>query len=297
MVMATSTEHIQILPTTLLTTHATRAEEFRALSRELHIELGWHYLLDLIWAAEQIGPDSTQGATVLDAGAGTGLMQWWLAERGATVISIDREPRLVSRRLRARYDLQGLRDSDHVPIRTAALSTLRRFRSPRSVASACRDFALGEPRSDGIGVVRLHEADLDDLKEIESNSIDTVVSISSLEHNSPEHLPVIVAELMRVIRPGGRLVATLGAAKDVDWYHRPSQGWCYTESTLRDAFGLSDDCDSNYDQYDDLFQDLRECAPLRDQLADFYRHSGDNGMPWGVWDPQYQTVGVTKVKE
>ena len=292
MVTATSMELIQILPTTLLTAHATRAEEFRTLSRELHLGLGWHYLLDLIWAAEQI-----EGTTVLDAGAGTGLMQWWLAERGVTVISIDREPRHVSRRLRARYNVEGLHAKDHVPIRRAALSTLRRFPAPRSVASACRDLALGEPRSDAIGTVRLHQADLDDLKEIESNSVDTVVSISSLEHNPPGRLPVIVAELMRVIRPGGKLIATLGAAKDGDWFHKASQGWCYTEATLRDAFGLSDDCASNYDQYDELFQDLKECAPLRDQLADFYRHSGNNGMPWGVWDPQYQTVGVTKVQE
>ena len=297
MVTATSSPFIHILPTTLLATHAARAAEFRALSRELHIELGWHYLLDLIWAAEQIGPESVEGATVLDAGAGTGLMQWWLAERGATVISIDREPRHISRRLRVRYNVVGLRPGDHVPMRRAALSTLRYSRSPRSFASACRDFALGEPRSNGRGTVRLHSADLADLQEIAANSVDTVVSISSLEHNSPERLSSIVAELLRVIRPGGKLIATLGAAKDEDWYHEPSQGWCYTEATLRDAFGLGDDCDSNYDQYDALLKDLTECIPLRDQLADFYRRSGANGMPWGVWNPQYQTVGVLKVKE
>ena len=27
-------------------------------------------------------------------------------------------------------------------------------------------------------------------------------------------------------------------------------------------------------------------------LADFYFRSGDNGMPWGNWDPQYMPVGV-----
>lgn len=297
MVTATSSPSIHILPTTLLTTHAGRAEEFRTLSRELHIGLGWHYLLDLIWAAEQIGPDAVGEATVLDAGAGTGVMQWWLAERGATVISIDREPRHVSRRLRARYNVVGFRPDDHVPMRRAALSTLRDSRSARGFASACRDLTLGEPRSNGTGTVRLSRANLDDLKEVASNSVDAVVSISSLEHNSPARLSAIVAELMRVIRPGGKLIATLGAARDEDWYHEPSQGWCYTEATLREAFSLSDDCSSNYDQFDALFADLRDCTPLRNQLAEFYRHSGNNGMPWGVWDPQYQTVGVLKVKE
>ena len=37
-------------------------------------------------------------------------------------------------------------------------------------------------------------------------------------------------------------------------------------------------------------------AELRDNLASFYFRSGDNGMPWGKWDPQYQPVGVCKVK-
>jgi hypothetical protein len=35
---------------------------------------------------------------------------------------------------------------------------------------------------------------------------------------------------------------------------------------------------------------------LRDNLASFYGRSGENGMPWGVWDPRYQPVGVCKVK-
>ena len=35
---------------------------------------------------------------------------------------------------------------------------------------------------------------------------------------------------------------------------------------------------------------------VRDNLARFYFQSGDNGMPWGKWDPQYQSVGVRKIK-
>jgi len=42
---------------------------------------------------------------------------------------------------------------------------------------------------------------------------------------------------------------------------------------------------------------LVTCQELRDHLAEFYFLSGDNGMPWGKWDPQYQPVGVCKVKQ
>ncbi len=54
---------------------------------------------------------------------------------------------------------------------------------------------------------------------------------------------------------------------------------------------------SNYDCYDELFEALRGCSELHDNLADSYFKSGNNGMPWGIWDPQYQPVGVCKVKE
>ena len=85
------------------------------------------------------------------------------------------------------------------------------------------------------------------MEEIVDDSVDDIVSISSLEHNTPAGLRTVVAEMMRILKPGGRIIATLGAAKDEDWFHEPSQGWCYTEETLREIFDLPDECQSNYD--------------------------------------------------
>lgn len=54
---------------------------------------------------------------------------------------------------------------------------------------------------------------------------------------------------------------------------------------------------SNYSQKDILFEKLKEQNnELHKKLAPFYFKSGDNGMPWGKWDPQYQPVGVVKIK-
>jgi hypothetical protein len=99
-----------------------------------------------------------------------------------------------------------------------------------------------------------------------------------------------------VLKPGGKLLATLGAARDEDWFHQPSQGWCYTRQTLAQLFRLPADTRSNYDHFDQVFTDLKNCSELRDNLAPLYFQSGDNGMPWGKWDPQYPPVGVCKVK-
>jgi ubiquinone/menaquinone biosynthesis C-methylase UbiE len=106
----------------------------------------------------------------------------------------------------------------------------------------------------------------------------------------------VVQELMRVLKPGGVLLATLTAGKDQDWWHEASSGWCYTDHTLRQLFDLPLDAPSNYGRYDELFAALKDCAELRDNLASFYFRSEDKGMPGGVWDPQYQPVGVCKVK-
>ena len=126
--------------------------------------------------------------------------------------------------------------------------------------------------------------------------MDAVVSISALEHNSLENLRAGVAELLRVIKPGGRLIATLGAARDRDWFHGPSQGWCLTEATLRSVFSLSDECPTNFEDYDAVLEGLRSCDFLKSNLDTMYFRSGDNGMPWGVWDPKYVSVGVMRTK-
>jgi SAM-dependent methyltransferase len=146
------------------------------------------------------------------------------------------------------------------------------------------------------GEVFVYNQDLQNISLIADNSMDAVVAVSALEHNSPDGLGIVVDELIRVLKPGGLLLATLGAARDIDWFHEPSKGWCYTETSLRRYFHLTEKIPSNYSHYDDLFSALRNCVELRDSLADFYFHSGDNGMPWGKWDPKYQSVGVCKQK-
>ncbi len=103
-------------------------------------------------------------------------------------------------------------------------------------------------------------------------------------------------ELMRVLKPGGVLLATLTAGRDQDWWHSASSGWCYTDTSLRRLFKLPPEAPSNYAQYDELFARLKDCAELRDNLARFYYQSADKGMPKGVWNPEYQPVGVCKIK-
>jgi SAM-dependent methyltransferase len=294
-------DRIEILSIHLLDQERPLVTDLNRLARRLDLEFGWHYLLDLAWILRHLGP--VRGRRIMDAGAGVGIMQWHLADRGAEVISVDRQSRAnLARRFRQQFAVQGLREQDLAPVAEVKFRSGGRA-SMKVLASGMADrvragFTSGIPDNtkSRSGRVILYNQDLKHLADIPDNSIDAVVAVSALEHNPPDELALVIAELLRVLKPAGILLATLGAAKDDDWYHVPSNGWCYSEITLRNVFQLSPDLTSNFAAYDVLFSELRSCRELRRNLAGFYFRSGNNGMPWGVWDPQYQPVGVCKVK-
>ena len=295
----TTLESIQILPVELLDQNRSTVESLKKLAAGLGIGLGWHYLLDLSWMLNRLG--DVKGKHILDAGAGSGLMQWALADRGAEVISVDRGSRAeLSLRFRAAYRLEGMRPQDLAPARSVFKRNLSQavglgLKTVAALRGLAGLIKITLPKS-APGKVIIYNTDLSDMRLVSDNSMDAVVAVSALEHNQPKDLPGVVKELMRVLRPGGILLATLGAARDEDWFHQPSQGWCYTSQTLAQLFRLPADISSNYGRYDEIFSTLKNCAELRDNLAPFYYQSGDNGMPWGVWDPQYPPVGLCKIK-
>ena len=295
-------EKVEILSVSLLDRQRKHVRELKRLAASLGLEFGWHYLLDLTWILDRAGPVS--GRTIMDAGAGIGIMQWYLAGHGARVLSVDRESRYsLPLRFRLRYRVRGLRAQDLKPLRKVIRrrpedhTNLARWMmvEARDLGKAGASSILSRKKSRD-GEIIIYNQDLGQLVDIPSNSVDLVIGVSSLEHNRPEDTGGVVAELMRVLKPGGALLATLGAAREEDWFHEPSQGWCYTEASLRRIFDLPAGTPSNYADYDLLFERLRNCDELRDNLASFYSKSGDKGMPWGIWDPKYQPVGVVKVK-
>jgi SAM-dependent methyltransferase len=289
-------EKIEILPVSLLDTNRSLVADLKRLARKLRLEFGWHYLLDLTWILSKL--DDLNGKKVVDAGAGTGIMQWYLAQNGAEVVSVDRESRAhLPIRFRRHYRVTGLRPQDlSEEAQMVGRGQPDKINPFRRVALTIRDYSTTVSPIGRRGAVVIYNQDLKNLVDIPDNILDAVVAVSSLEHNSPQDLEKVVLELMRVLKPGAKLLATLAAGGDKDWFHLPSRGWCYSEASLRRIFGFPSNVHSNYDQYDQHFEALRNCTELRDHLASFYARSGDNGMPWGVWDPQYQPVGVCKIK-
>lgn len=250
---------IEILSVELLDKNRLTVNALKKLARSLGLEFGWHYLLDLAWIIQSLG--DVQGKRLIDAGAGTGVLQWYLAQEGAEVLSVDRGSRSdLPLRFRRRFNVQGLRPQDLAP---ASQVLRQRVRQPGGFPALGRDL-LGLPGAAHVsGRVILYNQDLKTLADVPDASVDGVAAVSALEHNTPESLPLVVSELMRVLKPGGLLLATLGAARDQDWFHEPSHGWNYTDASLRRLFNLSPQALSNYGRYDELFDALKNCTELR----------------------------------
>jgi ubiquinone/menaquinone biosynthesis C-methylase UbiE len=316
-------ECIEILSVDLLDQNRALVEDLKRLAAALGLEFGWHYLLDLTWIISRLG--EIQGKKLVDAGAGTGILQWYLAREGAQVVSVDRLNRAaLPLRFRRQFRAAGLRDEDLLPASRAFLQNFNRpgngpfyrrwavrlagqakdligaFRSPppaiRSAAARHITPDTEAPDARLPGRVLIYNQDLTHLEHLDDASVDAVVSVSALEHNTPDGLTKVVGEIMRVLKPGGMLLATLTAGRDQDWWHEASSGWCYSDTSLRRLFDLAPEVPSNYSQYDVLFDALKNCAELKDNLASFYFQSQDKGMPGGKWAPQYQPVGVCKAK-
>lgn len=292
-------DKIEILSVDLLDEHRALVSDLRRMERALHQEFGWHYLLDLVWIISNLDPDRSD--LIVDAGAGLGILQWYLAEQGRDVLSIDRRDRAhLNLRFRSRYRVAGLRPEDLSSHFAVMLNDLKSPFTPvvkaKKLARSLTAFVRMLLPPAGEGRVTIYNQDLRTLVDLADDSVDALVAVSALEHNTPEDLNAVVAELMRVLKPGGRLLATLGAAREDDWFHEPSKGWNYSEASLRRIFDLPDEAPSNYYQHDRLFAGLKNNAELRDNLAGYYRQAGNRGMPWGVWNPEYIPVGVCKIK-
>jgi ubiquinone/menaquinone biosynthesis C-methylase UbiE len=320
------TDKIEILGLDLFSSHREEMQFIESLQKDLRQGIGWHYYLDLAWMVRQIS-QLKKGSLVLDAGAGTGLAQFVLAELGYDVLSVDFANRNFSGRALQRYsnrihhindqteEVFDNRYTRHLAtnyqvslVRSSLipgwllpkLRSLRRLgkplNGPKNISSLTERHEKRVADS-GLGRIFLYKGDLKNLSDLADSAVDGIISISALEHNEHKDFKRCVAELSRVLRPGGKMCITISASTADDWLHEPSLGWCYSEATLKDLFDLPKDTPSNYEQKHELFERLRgENNELSKRLAPFYFKSGNNGMPWGIWDPQYQPVGVVKIK-
>ncbi|MEW6673431.1 MAG: methyltransferase domain-containing protein [Thermodesulfobacteriota bacterium] len=313
-------EKIEILSIEIFKTHEKEMGFVETIKRELNWEIGWHYHLDLAWMLREVG-HLPPGSLILDAGAGRGLAQFLLSELGYNVISIDLTNRFNNFRKVKKYGpfVHNLNEATAFPKRfrnSGIYRTVKFFSNIFKSDCKARNKLLEiislnkyKPaltivedlqyrKSSDCGRIFVYKSDLKNMALLPNNFVDAVISISALEHNNHQGLKLCLNEMMRVSKPGSALIMTVSASQSEDWFHEPSRGWCYSESSLRNLFQLSDRTFSNFNRKDEFMNSIKkEGNELHKRLDSIYFRSGDNGMPWGKWDPRYQPVGVVKHKQ
>ena len=275
-------------------------------------QVGWHYVIDLAWIYSQAKNWPTS-YRVLDAGGGRGPTQFLLAELGFNVSNLDlvlNEPApIIRERYRMTFEAAAsCQTTTYVDYLTRHTMKHRMLKILKSIAdnSNLYQYTLARKyrklhdrwRTDSgtthdVGSLTWMRANLCNVPEVESNTFDAVISLSALEHIPMDLLPQAWAEITRICKPDVKIAITTSATEqETSWFHHPAQGYCFAESDLEKIFGARPDA-SNL-PVGDLLEKYRACTYLKDNLADFYYESGENGMPHGKWDPLYFPVGIIR---
>ena len=307
---------IEILDVDLLHKHPETLEFIDYWKAALGRVIGWHYDLDIIWILDNIKRlGLKKGATILDAGAGNGLMQFLLAAKGFNVISADFAERDIPWAAGKIFNISSNNSSlaqmsDHryrrfiqhtIKMDSARLTRVlgTPLRSIRRIFENTRD-ALHPKRwreiwrQNEYGHIEYLTTDFTKLDSIAANSVDCVVSVSAIEHGDQNSSTLAIKEFERVLKKGGANIITTSATNGPDKYLEYCQGWCFSRDTLAAIFsapGISD----NFADYEALFNKLLNDSTFRSRIPTFYYEGGDNGLPYGKYPPQYQPVGIRKV--
>ncbi len=265
----------------LIDAHPDIAMEVLGFSSKFGAPLGWHYLLDLIWILSRL--PVRPPARILDAGGGYGLLQYMLATLGYAVVSVDAA---------ARVPQPGTRNVIPVHCSGFTESPGASYVTYIDNAGASTGKILPRPRIKG-GEVEFHCCNMQNLQFLETDEFDAVVSVSALEHNAPEMLPQVMGEIRRVAKADAPMLLTIStSAAQQPGLHEASHSWLLTEKQIAALYQVPAGYSSNFGEIATLAKNLAASPRLNRWLAAFYHHSGDNGMPWGRWAPQYLPMGI-----
>ncbi len=298
-----------------------RSEDFAIIESFLEAsnqtQIGWHYVMDLVWIYSK-AKSWPRNMKVLDAGGGRGPGQLLLAEMGFEVTNIDLWHVSPSPAWKDRYKIKiKTLDSyvsttyrDHLINESsessggvkASLKTLMSVACPeilekwQSLKARTYHKPLDHWRSYWhqdrypVGRIEWITGNLCHLPEIPKGNFDAVISLSSLEHIPIETLEQGLKEICRVLKDNAHwAVTTSGTEKSETWFHEPSKGLCFSASDLNKYFNA---IEMRATEPELILEKYRHSEYLEKNIAESYKKSGNNGMPWGVWNPQYFPVGI-----
>jgi ubiquinone/menaquinone biosynthesis C-methylase UbiE len=299
---------IELLHPSLISADPELTDKIDRLSRALLREIGWHYIVDLVWILRQLNEHHIPpGSKIVDAGAGNGVLQFLLAYSGYDVIAVDfasKRPPLPARLIFKIDKIEGdgsnfnheyirhIYRVSNLPNKLRRLSIWLR-KKPFSIVDFLRAIKEVYGMKVSFGKITRYRADMTRMRELADASVDAVVSVSAVEHMEMDDVRLAVREFKRVLKKDAPIVVTTSASKDLDWFHENSRGWCFSLGTIQSMFQLPLPAVGGFENYDRILEAYRYSDTLKNRLSSLYYVSDQNGMPWGIWDPKYVPVGIS----
>jgi len=304
---------IEILDSDMILRNPAKLSLIDYWKEVLHCSVGWHYDLDIIWILNKIEESRlSKGSLIMDAGGGNGLLQFILSSLGYNIFSIDSSYRSVPFPASLIFDInksnvtsggtsKQYNYSNHffnlhniLRLLNNPISHLYYFLNKLSFFKSSYFYnELLKRIRNNYGEITFVKCDFTDLSIFNDNYFDCIVSVSALEHNDRNNIRKSVNEFQRVLNNNSHMFLTVSASKSSDWFFKPCLGWCLSEKSIRFLFDIPD-ASSNFENYDLLFDKLRKSAIIKSRIDKSYFRSGDNGLPWGKYEPKYQPVGIAR---
>jgi len=288
---------------------------------------GWHYDMDIIWLLKGLGDAGIKkGATILDAGAGMGITQFLLAANGYNIISLDYSPRLnpplakdifeievvEQDNLDYKHDYIGFVDYDStrnegknnkIPdLFEKVLNAMGR--GPEYMLSRVKQqFQKKQNKQININEKMRNHNDFGNIKFIRAafhdmplkdEEVDALVSVSAIEHADPKLMKQNINEMKRVVKKGNPLlITTSGTGKNKDWFHEKTQGWCYTEKSLKKIAGDDSIIQFNYNTVE---ENILNSSTWRSRIDPYYsKDSNSEFFRMKMNSLPYLPVGISIV--
>ena len=247
---------IKLLDSSLLK-DVNKLQELLYWLRVMERPNGWHYDLDHIWILNELEKAGIQpGATIVDAGAGQGVMQYLLAARGYNVISLDFSPRVIPDRSKGIFEIIGEGNTEisyqHPYMkfikygggfigRLKLSKFIKVLEMPRRIFRKVMEYTtyINERffrQHKNYGSIRYVRAPFHDIP-LDAEIADAVISVSAIEHSDINLFDDNIRSLVGLLKHSAMLLLTTSATHEKNSiYDHKVEGWCYSQAALEAYF-------------------------------------------------------------
>jgi len=129
---------------------------------------------------------------------------------------------------------------------------------------------------------------------LKDEEVDALVSVSAIEHADPKLMKQNINEMKRVVKKGNPLlITTSGTGKNKDWFHEKTQGWCYTEKSLKKIAGDDSIIQFNYNTVE---ENILNSSTWRSRIDPYYsKDSNSEFFRMKMNSLPYLPVGISIV--